>query len=119
MSRNKVLDKGDMLQVTAPYAVASGDGMIIGASLFGVAEHAAAISTTVTIDTAGVFTLPKSTAGGTALVAGNRVFWDNTARVIRGDSAVGRFPIGIATAAAADGAAFGVVKLANAPFVAV
>lgn len=117
--KNKVLDKADQITVTAPYAVASGDGVLIGTSLFGVAEFAAAISAQVVIDTAGAFTLPKSTAGGSAIAAGGRVFWNNSTRVVTGASAVGLFPIGVALAAAADGAATAVVKLTNHPFVAV
>lgn len=74
MATNKVGD-ADVVTVTAPAAVASGAGVLVGL-LFGVAVHAAASGANVAIMTEGVFRLPKAT--GVAINEGVRVFWDNT-----------------------------------------
>jgi predicted RecA/RadA family phage recombinase len=75
MAVNKVSDF-DVITVTAPAAVASGAGVLVGL-MFGVAVHAAASGANVAIMTEGVFRLPKAT--GVAINEGVRVFWDNTA----------------------------------------
>ncbi|MFN7594283.1 MAG: DUF2190 family protein, partial [bacterium] len=64
----------DVVTVTAPAAVASGAGVLVGL-LFGVAIHAAASGAPVAIMTEGVFRLPKASG---AINEGVRVFWDNT-----------------------------------------
>ena len=75
MATNKVGD-ADVITVTAPAAVASGAGVLVGL-LFGVAVHAAASGAQVAIMTEGVFRLPKASA--VAINEGVRVFWDNAA----------------------------------------
>ena len=75
MATNLVSDAG-VVTVTAPAAVASGAGVLVGL-MFGVAVHAAASGANVAIMTEGVFRLPKAT--GVAINEGVRVFWDNTA----------------------------------------
>ena len=95
------IQPGDSLTVTAPYAVTSGQGVLIGA-LFGIAAYDAAISATVEIQTKGVFDITKEPA--LAISAGARVFWDNTNRRIT-TTATSNYQVGIATQAAlaADG----------------
>ena len=88
---------GDSINVTAPYAVSSGQGVLVG-GLFGVAAFDAALSTTLEIQTEGVFDLTKEPA--LAIAQGARVFWDNTNRRVTTTSN-GNFPIGAATVAAA------------------
>lgn len=66
---------GDVVTVTAPYAVASGAGCLVGA-LFGVAVSAAAISTPVEIKTEGVFDL--TTLGTDTPSVGTKAYWDDT-----------------------------------------
>ncbi len=90
------IQPGDSLTVSAPYAVTSGQGVLIGA-LFGIAAYDAAISTTVEIQTEGVFDITKEPA--LAISAGARVFWDNTNRRIT-TTATGNYQVGIATLAA-------------------
>lgn len=68
--------EGDVVPVTAPRTVVSGDGVLVGL-LFGVATTAAASGAVVEVVTEGVVSLPKVT--GTAINEGVRVFWDNTA----------------------------------------
>lgn len=67
---------GQVITVTAPADVASGQGVLVG-DLFGVAQAAALSGQPVEIVTEGVFTLPK--VSGTAINEGVRVFWDSTA----------------------------------------
>lgn len=64
---------GDNIEVTAPAAVTSGAGVLIG-SLFGVASMDAAINTPVVIATTGVFNLPK--APSQAWTVGALIYWD-------------------------------------------
>lgn len=66
---------GDVVTVTAPANVVSGQGVLVGL-LFGVAVRAAASGQPVDITTEGVVTLPKASG---AINEGVRVFWDNTA----------------------------------------
>jgi predicted RecA/RadA family phage recombinase len=67
---------GDVVPVTAPAAVLSGAGVLVGL-LFGVAVRDADSGAPVDIQVTGVVTLPK--VSGTAINEGVRVFWDNTA----------------------------------------
>ena len=90
------IQPGDSLTVTAPYAVTSGQGVLVGA-LFGIAAFDAAISTLVEVQTKGVFDVTKEPA--LAITAGARVFWDNTNRRIT-TTATSNFQVGIATQAA-------------------
>ena len=90
------IQPGDSLTVTAPYAVTSGQGVLVGA-LFGIAAFDAAISTSVEVQTKGVFDVTKEPA--LAITAGARVFWDNTNRRIT-TTATSNFQVGIATQAA-------------------
>lgn len=67
---------GDVITLTAPRALVSGDGMIVG-SFFGVATHDAAINTPVEAYIKGVIELPKATP--LVISQGDPVYWDNTA----------------------------------------
>lgn len=96
--KNCVQPNGSPLTLTAPRALASGDGFLVGA-IFAVAASAAANGTPVEGEVHGVFTLPKATG---AITAGARVFWDNTNFVVT-TTATSNFHIGCATAAAASG----------------
>jgi predicted RecA/RadA family phage recombinase len=57
--KNFVME-GRTITLTAPYAVTSGQGLLVG-SIFGVASADAAISTDVEAVLEGVFTLTKAT----------------------------------------------------------
>ena len=66
---------GDVITVVAPYAVTSGQGVLVG-SLFGVATCDAANGTNVDIMPEGVFDITALTTDtGTA---GTKMYWDNT-----------------------------------------
>jgi predicted RecA/RadA family phage recombinase len=66
---------GATLTLTAPYAVTSGDGLLVGA-IFGVATGDAASGATVEAALTGVFDLTK--IGSQAWTVGAKVYWDDT-----------------------------------------
>ena len=104
--KNFVQD-GDCLDLTAPRALSSGEGFIVG-SIFAVACTDAASGAAVVGCTEGVFDITKK--GTTVFAVGDKVSWDNTN--FRGDApATGLYPIGVAVAAAGNGAATVRVKL--------
>jgi len=105
--------EGKTITLTAPYAVTSGQGLLVG-SIFGVACADAAISTEVETLLDGVFTLAKAT--GAAWTVGALIYWDNTAKNCTTTAASNKL-IGVAQAAAASGDAVGNVRL-NAAFIA-
>lgn len=96
---------GDVLSLTAPYALTAGQGAQVG-SIFGVAIAAAAISTAVELATRGTFTLTKQT--GQAWAQGQALYWDNTNRQVTTTVGTNKL-IGYAVAAAASGDAVGSV----------
>lgn len=91
---------GNTLTLTAPYAVASGDGLLVG-SIFGVAAGDAESGATVEAALTGVFDLKK--VASQAWAAGDKVYWDNTNKEAT-KTATGNTLIGVATEAVAGGA---------------
>lgn len=88
---------GDTITVTAPAAVASGDGVLVG-SLFGVANFSADSGAEVEIKTTGVFELPKTSA--LAISVGDLLYWDNSAKVLNKTNT--NKLVGVAVSAAAN-----------------
>jgi predicted RecA/RadA family phage recombinase len=72
MSQNYV-QQGEVLTVVAPAAVVSGDPVLIGANIFGVATHDAANGAALELAVEGVFTLPAD--NNLVIAVGDRVFW--------------------------------------------
>jgi len=71
------IQPGETVTLNAPYAVTSGQGLLVG-TLFGVAKGDAANGAQVEAKTTGVVDL---TALGTDTgTVGSRVYWDNTNR---------------------------------------
>jgi predicted RecA/RadA family phage recombinase len=101
-----LIQKGHTLSLTAPAAVVSGQGILVG-SIFGVCTHDAASGDKMDVAVEGVFELPKA-AG--ALTEGVKMYWDNTAKNITTTSTSNTL-IGAAVAAAASGDATGFVRL--------
>lgn len=91
---------GNVLALIAPYAVASGDGLLVGA-LFGIAVATADNGEPVEACMVGVFDLKKT--GSQAWSPGDKVYWDNTAREAT-KTATGNTLIGVAVAAVGNGA---------------
>lgn len=104
------LGKADDQLFTAPYAVASGAGALIGAT-FGIAKVAIAQGQRGPFSLTGKFELPKD---ANAIGEGVRVYWDNTNKVVTATSTNNTL-IGVATAAALAGATTVHVRL-NASF---
>ena len=69
---------GNTITLTAPYAVASGDGLLVG-SIFGISAGAAALGEPVETALVGIFDITK--VGSQAWTIGAKVYWDNTAKV--------------------------------------
>lgn len=103
--RNFVQD-GEVLTLTAPYAVASGGGAKVG-SIFGVACGTVADAAEGEFAVVGVFDLPKASG---AITQGAKVYWDDTNKVVTG-TASGNTLIGVAVKAAASGDATVRVRL--------
>lgn len=101
--------KGDVLSVTAPYDVASGDLVVVG-SIIGVAVNAALSGSRVELVNGGrVFnSLPKAT--GAAWSVGDALYWDVGAKKLTKTSS-GNTLAAAATADAASGDAVGSAKL--------
>lgn len=104
------IQEGATLTVTAPAAVSSGGGVLIG-TLFGVALTDAGSGASVEIGTEGVYTLGKTSV--LAIAVGDRVFWDNVNGVVN-KTATAQVCIGVAVSAAANPSATVSVKLGGA-----
>lgn len=104
---------GNTITLTAPYAVASGDGLLVG-SIFGVAAGTAALGEAVEAALNGVYDLKK--VASQAWAAGDKVYWDNTAKEAT-KTTTSNTVIGVAVVAVAGGAGdtIGRVRL-NATF---
>lgn len=93
------IQEGDVLTVTAPAAVSSGDGVQVG-SIFGVAMADAASGAQVAISREGVFSLPKVAA--TSWSQGDPLYWDDTNKEVTNTSNTGaNIQVGAAAADAA------------------
>ena len=91
---------GHTITLTAPYAVTSGDGLLVG-SIFGVAAGTAILGDPVETSVEGVYDLKK--VASQAWAAGDRIYWDNTARQTT-KTLTANTLIGVATEAVAGGA---------------
>lgn len=92
------IQNGEVIEVAAPAAVASGDLVVVG-SLIGVAVKAAASGEMVAIQLEGVFDLPKA-AG--AVAVGDKLYFDPVAKVLTKTSSNYTL-LAVAVAAAANG----------------
>ena len=104
--RNYV-SEGEAIQVAAPYAVTSGQGVLVGA-LFGVAATDAANGADVVIATSGIFDI-TALSTDTATV-GTKMYWDNGNRRLT-TTASTFVCVGVTTAAKANGDTTARVKL--------
>lgn len=96
------LQEGDTLDLIAPGGgVVSGNPVLIG-SILAVPSADAAAGDVFAGVVEGVFKLAKSTAGGTAITAGAKVWWDNSAKVVTKTPGANKLA-GICVEACADG----------------
>ena len=91
---------GNTITLTAPYAVVSGDGLLVG-SIFGIAAGAAALGDPVETALVGVFDITK--IGSQAWTAGAKIYWDDTNKRTT-NVATSNTLIGVAIEAVAGGA---------------
>ena len=101
------VQRGDILTLVAPYDVAAGAGLLVGA-IFGVATSPALSGATVEAAVCGVFELPKTSAQ--AWTVGAKVYWDDAAKLCTTVNTSNTL-IGVAVAAAANPSATGLVRL--------
>lgn len=104
------IQDGFNLDVAAPYAVLSGEGLKIGA-LFGYAMADAAIAAPVRITTAGVVNGKKLSAQ--AWAAGDKIYWDDAAKQLT-TVLTANLLVGVAVAVALNPSATGRVRLDGA-----
>ena len=98
--KNQVQD-GDVITVTAPYTVTSGQGCQVGAALFGIASGDAASGATLELQVEGVYDV-AALSTDTASV-GDLLYWDNTNKRLTTTS-TSNLKVGVAVAAKAGGA---------------
>jgi predicted RecA/RadA family phage recombinase len=107
------VQEGRTIPLPAPYAVASGAGMLVG-SIFAVANSAAAQGEIVEADVQGVFDLLAEGAGsGQDIGFGGLVYWDDTAKRCT-KTATNNTKIGAATEPKASSATTVRVRLSGA-----
>lgn len=95
------IQPGNTITLTAPYAVTSGAGLLVG-SVFGIASGTAANGESIEASLTGVFDIAK--VGSQAWAQGDKIYWDNTARNAT-KTATGNTAIAVAIEAVAGGAA--------------
>ena len=105
------VQNGNVITLTAPYAVSSGGGALVG-SIFGVAQSDVANAASGEFVVEGVVDIAKAVG---ALAQGALVYWDNTGKLATG-SATSNKLIGVVTVAALSGDATARVRL-NGAFV--
>lgn len=108
MAKN-FIQEGDALALTAPYAVSSGGGALVGAT-FGVAVTDLANGEVGTFLLEGVFTLTKKTGASTGGSQGARAYWVAADKAVSAVSSSNTL-IGVFASTAADADATAVVRL--------
>ena len=98
--KNQVQD-GDVITVTAPYTVTSGQGCQVGAALFGIASGDAASGATLELHVEGVNDVTALSTDTAAV--GDLLYWDNTNKRLTTTS-TSNLKVGVAVAAKAAGA---------------
>lgn len=92
------VNSGDVVELTAPYAVASGGGALVG-SIFGIATAAVSSGAVGEFKTTGRFTIGKTSA--LAISVGDLLYWDDTNKVVNKTSSAQKL-VGVAVSAAAN-----------------
>ena len=92
------IQSGDTLTLTAPYAVSSGGGALVG-SIFGIAVSDVASGASGEFAVEGVFTVAKTSA--LAISVGDLLYWDDTNKCVNKTSSAQKL-VGTAVSAAAN-----------------
>lgn len=106
------IQDGKTITLTAPYAVSSGAGLLVG-SIFGIASNDAPIGLDVEAVLEGVFTIAKTSAQ--AWTVGQLIYWDDTNKVAT-SVLTGNKLIGVAVAIATNPSSTGSIRL-NGSFI--
>lgn len=104
------IQPGNAITAAAPYARNSGDGALLGGSLFGVAVDTIASGATGVFWTDGVYELTKTSGTAESFTIGKRVFWDDTNKKLTVTS-TSNVCVGVVTEAAATDAIVARIKL--------
>jgi predicted RecA/RadA family phage recombinase len=72
------VQEGRYVEVAMPYARLSGEGVQVGAGLFGVCVVDGASGASINIHTEGVYDLTAATGASTDATVGALAYWDNT-----------------------------------------
>lgn len=108
---------GNAVQVTIPYAVNQGSGVLVGTGLFGVAQNTYTSGATGIIVTEGVFTrLAKASGTGEGWAVGDKLYWNDTNKNLVKASGTGNTAAHVAICLETVGTAVttaGEVKLVN------
>jgi predicted RecA/RadA family phage recombinase len=95
------VQNGENIDIVAPYARLSGEGVLVG-DLFGVCVTDIANGEAGVMSTEGVYDLTAATGAGTDATFGAKAYWDNTAKkvtsVASGNTFIGHFLAAKATA---------------------
>lgn len=87
---------GKSITATAPSGgISAGVGLLVGARLFGVAQHDAAVGTPVELLREGIVTIAKTSA--LAITRGDLLYWDATNKVVNKTTS-GQVAVGVANA---------------------
>lgn len=100
--KNLILPNADIIPLTAPYALESGSGALIGAT-FAVSIAKLASGEIGQFRRKGLVSLPKATTAGTGGAQGALAYWNNTAKSVTA-SASGNTLIGFFASTCTDAA---------------
>ena len=104
------VQNGEYVEVTLPYARTGGQGVQVGAGLFGVCVVDGASGDVINIHTEGVYGLEAATGSGTDAVAGALAYWDNTAKKVTSQAST-HLKVGVFLAAKATTDGYARVRL--------
>jgi predicted RecA/RadA family phage recombinase len=71
------VQNGDYVEVVLPYARLSGEGVKVGAGLFGVCVVDGASGDSINVHTEGVYDLTAATGSGNDALVGAVAYWDD------------------------------------------
>jgi predicted RecA/RadA family phage recombinase len=104
------IQNGRYLEETLPYDRKGGEGVQVGASLFGICTVDGVSGDVINIDTEGVYGLVAATGGSTDATPGAIAYWDNTNKRITPVAST-HLAVGVFTAAKTTSQAFAHVKI--------
>ncbi len=104
------VQNGRYVEVALPYARVGGEGVQVGAGLFGVCTVDGASGDVINIDTESVYDLTAATGASTDATPGALAYWDNTNKCITPQAST-HLKVGVFLAAKATSDAIARVKI--------